>query len=61
MTEAEKEKNRELSAKRITVEHGVRKVKTFKILRQDYRLGTWMYPKIAETVVGLIQFSRIVM
>ena len=60
LTEAEKEKNRELSAKRIRVEHGVRKVKTFKILRQDYRLGTWIFPKIAETVVGLIQFSRIV-
>ena len=61
LTEAEKEQNRELSAKRIRVEHGVRKVKTFKIVRQDYRLGVWMYPKIAETVVGLIQFSRIVM
>ena len=60
LTEAEKEKNRELSAKRIRVEHGVRKVKTFKILRQDYRLETWIFPKIAETVVGLIQFSRIV-
>jgi len=60
LTEAEKQMNRELSAKRIRVEHGVRKVKTFKILRQDYRLGMWMYPKIAETVVGLIQFSRIV-
>ncbi len=61
LSEAEKEKNRELSAKRIRVEHGVRKVKTFKILRQDYRLGTWMYRKIAETVVGLIQYARIVM
>lgn len=61
LTEAEREQNRELSAKRIRVEHGVRKVKTFKILRQDYRLGVWMYPKIAETVVGLIQYSRIVM
>ena len=35
LSEAEKQKNRELSAKRIRVEHGVRKVKTFKILRQD--------------------------
>jgi len=57
----EKEQNRAISAKRIRVEHGVRKVKTFKILRQDYRLETWMYPKIAETVVGLIQYSRIMM
>ena len=59
LTEAEKEKNREISARRIRVEHGVGKVKTFKILRQDYRLGEWMYRKIAETVVGLIQYSRI--
>ena len=60
LTEAEKEQNRQLSAKRIRVEHGVRKVKTFKILRQNYRLESWIFPKIAETVVGLIQFSRIV-
>ena len=60
LTEEEKAKNRELSAKRIRVEHAVRKVKTFKILRQDYRLGVWLFPKIAETVVGLIQYSRIV-
>jgi hypothetical protein len=59
LSEAEKQKNREISAKRIRVEHGVRKVKTFKILRQDYRLGTWIFPKIAETVVGLIQYTRI--
>ncbi len=61
LTEDEKERNRSISARRIRVEHGVRKVKTFKILRQDYRLGVWLYPKIAETVVGLIQYSRIMM
>jgi hypothetical protein len=60
LTEAEKTKNRELSAKRIRVEHSVRRVKGFKIMRQDYRLESWIFPKIAETVVGLIQFSRIV-
>ncbi len=60
LTEEEKAKNRALSAKRVRVEHGVRRVKTFKIMRQDYRLESWMFPKIAETVVGLIQFSRIV-
>ncbi len=60
LTEEEKAKNRELSARRIRVEHSVRRVKGFKIMRQDYRLGNWMFPKIAETVVGLIQFSRIV-
>jgi len=48
LSEAEKQKNREISAKRIRVEHGVRKVKTFKILRQDYRLGTWIFPKIGK-------------
>ena len=60
LTEAEKTKNRALSAKRIRVEHSVRRVKGFKIMRQDYRLESWIFPKIAETVVGLIQFSRIV-
>ncbi len=61
LTEEEKENNRELSARRIRVEHAVRRVKGFKVMRQDYRLGNWMFPKIAETVVGLIQFSRIVL
>ncbi len=60
LTEAEKAQNRELSSKRVIVEHAVRRVKGFKILRQDYRLDSWIFPKIAETVVGLIQFSRIV-
>ncbi len=60
LSEAEKAKNRELSAKRVIVEQAVRRVKGFKIMRQDYRLGNWMFPKIAETVVGLIQFSRII-
>lgn len=60
LSEEEKAQNRELSAKRIRVEHAVRRVKTFKIMRQDYRLESWLFPKIAETVVGLIQFSRIV-
>lgn len=59
LTEKEKEENRELSGKRIKVEHAIRRVKGFKVLRQDYRLENWMFPKIAETVVGLIQFSRI--
>jgi len=61
LTEEGKAKNREISAKRVIVEHAVRRVKGFKIMRQDYRLGNWLFPKIAETVVGLIQFSRIVM
>jgi hypothetical protein len=60
LSEAEKAKNRALSSKRVIVEHAVRRVKTFKIMRQDYRLESWIFPKIAETVVGLIQFSRIV-
>ncbi len=61
LTDEEKETNRELSARRIRVEHAVRRGKGFKVMRQEYRLGNWMFPKIAETVVGLIQFSRIVM
>lgn len=60
LSEEEKARNRELSAKRVIVEHSVRRVKGFKIMRADYRLESWLFRKIAETVVGLIQFSRIV-
>lgn len=56
----EKAANKALSAKRIRVEHSIRRIKGYKIMRQDYRLGIGLFAKVAHSVVGLIQFARIV-
>lgn len=52
--------NKQLAAHRVFVEHGIRRVKAFRILRDEYRLATGLFPMIASAVVGLIQFSRII-
>lgn len=59
LTEEEKEKNREISGRRVYVEHGIRRLKGFKILRGDYRHALGLFPMVASAVVGLIHFSRI--
>ncbi len=51
--------NKHLAAERVHVEHGIRRVKAFRIMRDDYRLALGLFPLIASAVVGLIQFSRI--
>ena len=59
LTEGQKAENKEIARQRIVVEHGIRRVKGFRILRDDYRLALGLFPMIASAVVGLIQFSRI--
>jgi uncharacterized sulfatase len=58
LTPAEKERNREISRQRIAVEHSIRRVKGFGILRDQYRLPTGIFPTVASAVVGLIHFSN---
>ena len=59
LTPEQREENREIAKERIYVEHGIRRVKAFRILRQDYRLALGLYPMIAHAVVGLVQLNRI--
>jgi len=59
LTEQQKAENKELSRERIVVEHGIRRVKGWRILRDEYRLALGLFPMVASAVVGLIQFSRI--
>jgi hypothetical protein len=59
LTEEQKAENQEIARQRIVVEHAIRRVKGFRILRDDYRLALGLFPMIASAVVGLIQFSRI--
>ena len=57
LSEAEKEENRRISQERIVVEHGIRKVKGFRTVRDEYRLAQGIFPTIVSVVVGLIQFA----
>ena len=59
LTPEQKEENTKIAKERIYVEHGIRRVKAFRILRQDYRLALGLYPMIAHAVVGLVQLNRI--
>ncbi len=60
LTEAQKAENRQLSAQRVRVEHGIRRVKGFRITRDEYRLAVGLFSSVVSVVVGLLQFSRIV-
>lgn len=57
LSEAEKEANRLISPERIYVEHSIRKVKGFRVVRDEYRLAQGIFPTIVSAVVGLIQFA----
>lgn len=60
LTAEQKAENKEISSQRVYVEHGIRKIKAFRILRDEYRHAAGLFPMVASAVVGLIQFARIV-
>jgi hypothetical protein len=60
LTAEQKEENKVISSQRVVVEHAIRRVKGFRIMRDDYRLALGLFPMVASVVVGLIQFSRII-
>jgi hypothetical protein len=60
LTAEQKAENKTLASLRVHVEHGIRRVKAFRIMRDEYRHAMGLFPMVASAVVGLIQFSRIV-
>ncbi len=60
LSEAQKAENKELSKKRVRVEHGIRRVKGWRIVRDEYRMPLGLFTSVTATVVGLIQFATIV-
>lgn len=60
LSEGQREENRAHASVRVHVEHGIRRVKAFRILREDYRLALGLFCLIAHAVVGLVQLNRIV-
>lgn len=59
LTQDQREENRRLSQARIHVEHGIRRIKAWRILREDYRLAVGLFARVAHAVVGLVQLGRI--
>lgn len=59
LTDEQRVENKQLAAERMHVEHGIRRVKAFRIMRDEYRLALGLFPMIVSAVVRLIQFSRI--
>ncbi len=55
-----KEQNRQHAWARVYVEHGIRRIKAFGIVRDEYRLALGLFPMIASAVVGLAQLIQIV-
>ena len=55
LTEEQKQANRVFSSGRVRVEHSIRRVKGFRIVRDEYRLATGLFGRTCRCVVGLVQ------
>lgn len=60
LTPQQKDENRHAARERVPVEHGVRRVKAWRILRDEYRLGRGLFPLVAFATVGLVHLARLV-
>ena len=60
LTPAQQEENRFAASERVPVEHGVRRVKAWRILRDEFRLGVGLFSLVASATIGLVHLSRIV-
>lgn len=61
LKDEQREENRAMAKVRVKVEHGIRRVKGFKIVREKYRLAMGLFPMVASAVVGLVHLNRILM
>ena len=59
LSEEQKAENKQISKERVYVEHAIRRIKGWRIMRDEYRMATGMFAAVTSAVVGLIQFSRI--
>lgn len=60
LSEAEKAANKVISQERIYVEHSIRRVKGYRVVRDEFRLTQGIFPSVVSVVVGLIQFADLV-
>ncbi|MCA1600838.1 MAG: transposase [Acidobacteria bacterium] len=59
LTAAQREENRQRASVRVHVEHGIRRIKAFKIVRENYRHAIGLFPMVVSAVVGLVHLNRI--
>lgn len=59
LTPEQREENRAGAAVRART-GAIRRMKAFKIVRQDYRLATGLFPCMASVVAGLVHRGRLV-
>jgi hypothetical protein len=59
LTAEQRAENRQLASVRVHVEHGIRRIKGFKIVRENYRHAVGLFPMVVSAVVGLVHLNRI--
>lgn len=57
LTQEQKEENKQFSSKRIYVEHFIRKVKTFRVAGDKFRLNINKYTSAISTVCGMVRLE----
>lgn len=60
LSEEEKAANKVISQERIYVEHSIRRVKGYRVVRDEFRLAQGIFPSVVSVVAGLIQFADLV-
>lgn len=59
LTPDQKAENRHGARSRVYVEHGVRRLKAWRILRDEFRLGMGLFSLVASATVGLVHLGRV--
>ena len=59
LTPEQKAENRAFSSVSVRVEHSIRRVKAYRIVRDEYRLATGLFARTCSCVVGLVQLLRL--
>ncbi len=59
LRDEQRQENRQKAAIRVHGEQGIRRLKAFRILRENYRLAFGLFPLVASAVGGLVQMGRL--
>lgn len=60
LSEEEKAANKVISQARTYVEHSIRRVKGYRVVRDEFRLAQGIFPTVVSVVAGLIQFADLI-
>lgn len=55
LTQEQKEFNRQVSQKRVFVEHVIRVIKIFRVAKEEFRMRSRMYERVIACVCGLVR------